>query len=233
MSGFRSVQGIQSIGAIVSFLTFSGHASGHSSRSACDRAWPARNERRRNDLARVAELADQPIKTLSGWSRLLTERQRAMLGRKAANKLRYCRIARFDLPEKPHFARPYAPRPAPPRGATSRRPCRQKLRYNRPWLVLLASRLCRPAGQPSQCASRASRRLTARTYGLRQFAALMNLSCVFPDQKLSCWEGRKLRHRRNATRAPRSCEPKRLEGNHHFSGSERNLGGELSGERFF
>jgi hypothetical protein len=24
-----------------------------------------------------------------------------------------------------------------------------------------------------------------------------------------------------------------LEGDHHFSGSERNLGGELSGERFF
>jgi hypothetical protein len=31
----------------------------------------------------------------------------------------------------------------------------------------------------------------------------------------------------------RSCEPERLEGDHHFSGSERNLGGELSGERFF
>jgi hypothetical protein len=29
------------------------------------------------------------------------------------------------------------------------------------------------------------------------------------------------------------CEPKRLEGDHHFWGSERNLGGELSGERFF
>jgi hypothetical protein len=42
-----------------------------------------------------------------------------------------------------------------------------------------------------------------------------------------------LRYRRNATRAPRSCEPERLEGDHHFSGSERNLGGELSGERFF
>src|ERR1700690_2222937 len=41
-----------------------------------------------------------------------------------------------------------------------------------------------------------------------------------------------LRYRRNATRAPRSCEPERLEGDHHFSGSERNLGGELSGERF-
>jgi hypothetical protein len=35
------------------------------------------------------------------------------------------------------------------------------------------------------------------------------------------------------TGARRSCEPKRLEGDHHFSGSERNLGGELSGERVF
>jgi hypothetical protein len=116
MSGFRSVQGNQSIGAIVSFLTLSGHASGHSSRSACDRAWRARNERRRNDLARVTELADQPIKTLSGWSRLVTERQRAMLGRKAANKLRHGRIARFDLPRKPHLAVR-----TPPASATARR----------------------------------------------------------------------------------------------------------------
>ena len=35
------------------------------------------------------------------------------------------------------------------------------------------------------------------------------------------------------TGARRSCEPKRLEGDYHFSGSERNLGGELSGERVF
>jgi len=33
---FRSIHGIQSIGANVRFLSLSGHASGHSSRSACD-----------------------------------------------------------------------------------------------------------------------------------------------------------------------------------------------------
>jgi len=73
-------------------------------------AWPARNEPRRNDLARVTERADQPIKDhIRGWPRLVLERQPAMLGQMTANKLRPCRIARFDLPRKPHLARPYAP----------------------------------------------------------------------------------------------------------------------------
>jgi hypothetical protein len=169
----------------------------------------------------------------SGRFRVFNRSGRLSASWEAANKLRHCRIARFDLPQKPHLDRPYAP------GQRHRDARLRDIHADKNFAMTvdgsssLRQGSARPAGQPSQCASRGSRRLTARTYGLRRFAALMNLSCVFRDPELSCWESRKLRHRRNATRAPRSCEPKRLEGDHHFSGSERNLGGELSGERFF
>src|SRR5271166_232618 len=130
----------------------------------------ARNERGRDNPARVPELADQPIKTVAGWPRLVTEHQLAVLGREAPNELRHRGLARLDLAEKPRLARASA------LGQPHRDARLRHVHADENFAILLhgspslREALPGPSGQPSQCASRASRRVNARTYSLRRFA---------------------------------------------------------------